>query len=127
MHEMAIALNLLEKVIEVSRQNDAVVVDEVEIEIGRLRQLVHESLQAAFTVAAEGTPAEQATLKIVDTPAVIQCQGCGLTFQPEEFVFACPRCHQANGRVLQGNDVILKSIACRTRQEVSPHEDPCHP
>ncbi len=45
------------------------------------------------------------------------CRVCGHAFQPEIDLYICPRCEQADVRIVAGNDMILKSITAQTPEE----------
>lgn len=114
MHELSIAVQLVEQVIEVAEANQLPRVDGIELETGVLRQVIPEMMQTAFKEAASQTVAEGAVLTIRDVPAKAQCNRCGLTFEPEVDNFLCPECRFADVKVLQGNTIILKSVSCDT-------------
>ena len=113
MHEMAIAANLVEHVVEVAQRNRARLVEEVEVEVGVLQQVVPEALTLAFTVAAAGTVAEGARLKLTEVKAVAECRGCGQRFEATIDNYLCQACQRADVRIVAGNDIVLKSVVCQ--------------
>ena len=112
MHEMGLATSLVDCVLEATRGRGAVRIQEVEVEIGVLQRVVPEALSLAFAAASAGTLAAGAALKLIAVKAVAECRPCGSSFEPEWDDYLCPRCHQADVRVIRGNDVVLKSIVC---------------
>jgi len=116
MHEMAIAASLVEHVLEVARQQRAVRVDDVELEVGVLQQVVPESLELAFTAAIAGTLAEGARLKLMETPARAVCRPCAREFDAAVDDYRCPQCGQADVRIVGGHDIILKTVVCQTEE-----------
>ena len=72
-----------------------------------------------FAGAAEGTIAEKAKLHIVEERVLAVCRGCGCLFVPDltEFNFQCPQCQQSDARIIAGNDIMLVSLVCHSRQE----------
>ena len=113
MHELSIAMQLVEQIVEIAQVNQLSRVDEVELETGVLRQVIPEMMQAAFKEATSQTVAEEALLTIRDIPARAQCNQCGLEFEPEVDDFLCPECQVANVTILEGNKIILKSVSCK--------------
>lgn len=103
---------LLDQIMAVAREHNAVRVDAVEVEVGILQQVVPEALEMAFAAAAEGTPAEGARLAIVERPARAECRACRQQFAAGVGHYLCPACQQADVTILEGNDVILSSITC---------------
>jgi len=82
MHEMSIAMQLVDQVLEVARQNRAVRVEEVEVGIGRMQMVVPEALETAFSMATEGTLLEGARLRIVNQEIEAVCQDCQRGYRP---------------------------------------------
>lgn len=115
-HELSIAYNVLEQVVELARQNHASAVEEVELDVGALCQVFPESLETAFTMVCEGTVAQGAVLKILITVATMQCETCLGTFPIDGSHFACPTCHKARTKVVQGDEILLRSVSLTTDQ-----------
>ncbi|MCK5178474.1 MAG: hydrogenase maturation nickel metallochaperone HypA [Candidatus Omnitrophica bacterium] len=112
MHELSIAMQLVEQIVEIAEVNKLLRVDEVELETGILRQVIPEMMQTAFAEATDQTVAQGALLKIRDIPAKARCNQCALGFEPEADNFLCPKCQVADVEVLQGNEIILKTVSC---------------
>lgn len=123
MHEMSIAMGLLEQVLELAKRHGADRVEEIQVEMGVLRLVVPEALTAAFAIAAEGTPAAGAVLKMSETPLRAACNRCGRQYGADPGDFRCPGCGQADVQILAGNDIIFKSVAFAGGQEEA-NEDP---
>ncbi len=119
MHEMSIAVQIIDHAVQVAGQNNATRIDEVEVQVGVMRQVVPEALEFAFSVAAEGTLAEWARLRLIEEKATAVCNACRHTFVPDvEWSFLCPQCQRADARIVAGNDIILKSLVCQVDEEV---------
>jgi hydrogenase nickel incorporation protein HypA/HybF len=114
MHEMPIASAIVDQAIEAVAAHHAVRIESIEVEIGRMRQIVPEALQVAFAAISEGTIAQGARLDIVEIEMEAACQLCGEHFRPEINLYICPACGQADVRIVAGNDMILKSITAQT-------------
>lgn len=110
MHEMSIAIALIDQIFEVGCDNNLIKVNEVEIEVGFLKQVVDEVMQEAYKSVTEGTIAEGSILRIKEISASVQCNQCKKIFKPELDNFLCPDCAKADVEVLKGNDIILKSV-----------------
>lgn len=117
MHEMAIAMDLLECVLDEAGRHEVVRVEEVEVTIGVMRSVVPEALEMAFEAAAAGSVAEGARLKIAETQPVARCLACGASFGASVDEFVCPRCGRAETEIVEGNEIMLTSIACITEAE----------
>jgi len=114
MHEMGIATSLVDQLLALAERHGASRIDEVEVEVGLLQQVVPEALELAFAAASAGTPAEGAQLKLIEVSPVVECRQCGHTFEAHVDDYLCPRCQQADVRVVSGQDIVLRSIVCRT-------------
>ena len=116
MHEMAIAEALIKQVLDLARQNNAEKICEVEVSLGVMRQVVPEALDVAFAALAEGTIVQGALLNQVEKPITAQCRQCKIEYQPQPGEMQCPRCHQADYLIIDGDEIILKSLVCETEE-----------
>lgn len=112
MHEMSIAINLVQQVEQETLAHDAVRVNEIQLNIGELQLIVPEALETAFEAASVGTIAEGAQLKINEVKVAARCGECSTEFQPEIGNYVCPRCGKANAEILEGKEIILVSLDC---------------
>lgn len=112
MHELSIAIQLVEQIVEVAETNKFPRVDEVELETGVLRQVIPEVMQTAFKEATSGSIAREAILTITEIAAKARCNQCTMEFKPEIDNFLCPKCQIADVDVFEGNIIILKSVIC---------------
>ena len=117
MHEMSIAVGLMDQVLDVAKSNQLIRIDSVEIETGYLRQVIPEVMLEAFNAVKQDTIAESATLKIREIKPLAECQICQKNFAPEPDNFLCPKCQKADTKILQGNDIILKSVVGDHKEE----------
>ncbi|MFH2138718.1 MAG: hydrogenase maturation nickel metallochaperone HypA [Candidatus Omnitrophota bacterium] len=123
MHEMSIASELMDQILEVARENNMVSVDSVEIETGVLKQIVPEIMQTAFEAVKKETIAEKAQLKIIEIPALVRCKICDNSFEPKIDDFLCPECRMAEIEILQGDGIILKTISGQTQDDIERKKD----
>ena len=122
MHELSIAVQLVEQINKVAQDNKMARVDEVELETGVLRQVIPEIMQSAFKEAAHQTIASEATLAIREIRAKARCNQCAMAFEPQVDNFLCPSCQVADVDVLEGNTIILKSVICNEGSNVRKEE-----
>ncbi len=116
MHEMSIAAELIEQILEEANKNGLSRVDEVEIETGVMRQVIPEAMKVAFEAVAEGTLVEKATLIIKEMMAEAKCKKCEKLFEPAIDNYICPVCHEADVDILKGNDIFLLAIICNEQE-----------
>ena len=120
MHEMPIAAAIVEQAVEAVERHGATRIEAIEVVIGKMRMIVPEALQMAFSAVSEGTIAEGAVLQIEEVPIDALCRVCGHRFEPEIALYLCPKCEQADVEILSGNDMILKSVTAETPEEQQP-------
>ena len=89
MHELALAEAVVAIAEEHARGRR---VARVELEIGRLRQVVPDALAFSFELVAQGTSVEGAELAIEEVPARVLCRGCGADSVVDAFPLACAGC-----------------------------------
>jgi len=101
MHELALA----EAVVSIAeRHAEGRRVARVELAVGRLRQVVVDSLAFSFELVAMGTPVEGAVLVVDEVPIVLACDACSAETQVETFPLACGRCGSLEVQVRTGEE-----------------------
>jgi hydrogenase nickel incorporation protein HypA/HybF len=123
MHELSIAVKLVELSCEHASAYDDAEIAAIHIAIGVLAQVHEGSLRSGFEIAREGTAAAGADLVIRSVPLVIACTDCDRDFQIEGLQdLRCPRCHGDATQVRSGNELDLESIALRPRSPERSNE-----
>lgn len=110
MHEMAIARNLLEIILQESQAHGVSRVVSVSLKVGELSAVVPESLRFCFEIIAEGTVAEGAQLEIERVLVKCSCRECERDFEVSNLVFKCPRCGSTSVEILSGKELSLESF-----------------
>ena len=117
MHELSMAQGIINTVIETAEANDATEVKKVVIEIGRLAMINPEQLLFMLNVLVENTIMEEAKFEILDIPVEIKCpvcefEGVGELDDNDHYapMVECPKCGNVANRILNGQDIIVKSI-----------------
>jgi hydrogenase nickel incorporation protein HypA/HybF len=110
MHELSIALNLIDLANEEAQRHEGRV-SALHIKLGHLSGVVQAALLSSFEVAAYGTPLEGARLVIEEVATVIYCRECSakreLEFMASLF---CPVCGSSGTDLLQGKEMELTSL-----------------
>ncbi len=76
MHELSIALSILDMIEEEARKHGNVRVLEIQLKLGCLSGVVKEALESAYQLAQEGTPFEETRLVIEEVPILVNCPTC---------------------------------------------------
>jgi len=106
MHELSIALSVLDIVRTAAVESGLASVTVVRLRVGRASGVQPESLRFAFDCSKAGTPAEQATLEIEEVPIGGHCAVCDQDFTtPEPYLLACPLCGGGAFLVTTGDEL----------------------
>lgn len=110
MHELSIALALIEQLEELAKQHHASRVESLQVECGPLSGVEPELLTQAFLLAKEGTVAQQAQLEILVSELQIHCPDCHHTFSATPNDLLCPACGSFVTKLVQGDGLILRHV-----------------
>lgn len=110
MHELSIAMSIVEICAEEVSKASAKRVCRVEVEVGTMSGVVAEALEFAWDPAAQGSCAEDAELIIIQTEAMARCKACGAEFGVDSFYDACPACSDFGYDIIKGNELRVKSV-----------------
>ncbi|HEX5229877.1 MAG TPA: hydrogenase maturation nickel metallochaperone HypA [Bryobacteraceae bacterium] len=111
MHELSIALSLLEAVQEAVDERRCGDVEAIHIRVGQLSGVVPDALQSAYSLAVEQTPFAAARLVIEEVPIVIRCAVCDCD-QPVRSPqwLCCAVCDTPAGDILSGRELELCAL-----------------
>lgn len=110
MHEMSLAISIVELVSEKAQAAGAQKITAIELEVGRLSGLMAEALVFCFEAAARNTPAEGAELLICEIDGLGNCLGCGHSFAVDSLLSQCPQCGGYAVETVQGKELRLVSL-----------------
>jgi hydrogenase nickel incorporation protein HypA/HybF len=110
MHELSIAMSIVELAVEEAHKHDATRVARVDVEIGSLAGVETEALSFAWDAAKQGTAAEKARLNIIPVQAEALCQDCRSTFPAGDFFVQCPNCKGFRYEITKGRELRIKSL-----------------
>ncbi len=110
MHEMSIAMNIVEIVTETVKNNHAEKVNSIDLDIGDLSGILIDSLTFCFDAASKGTPVEGAVLNINEIDGTGKCLDCNQEFPVKVFLTTCPFCNSLSTNIIQGKELSIKSI-----------------
>lgn len=111
MHELSIALSLIEVAEARAAEEGAEHISRLFVRIGILSGVVPEALISAFEIAAHATMAEGAVLEIQDVPIAVYCAACEREVPTgSTFSFECPACGHLTHDVRSGNELELTSM-----------------
>jgi hydrogenase nickel incorporation protein HypA/HybF len=110
-HELSIAVTLVELAAERVAEIGAARVDAVHVRLGALSGVVEEALRFSFDLAAGGTSLDGARLVVERVPVVVFCAACGAErVLAEPLRFRCPVCGAPAGDLVRGREIELTAL-----------------
>jgi len=114
MHELSIALSIVELAERHARERHAARIEEIELEIGALAAIDTSALDFALESAVKNTRAENARIVRRVIPGEGICENCGARVPMETLCQPCPRCALWQLRPSRGKELRVKSIVVNT-------------
>ncbi|MEW6162007.1 MAG: hydrogenase maturation nickel metallochaperone HypA [Nitrospirota bacterium] len=106
MHEVSIALSLLEIATGYCKREGYKGIESIRVKIGKSSGVMPDALLFAFDAVKIGTIAEKACLTIEEIPISGFCNSCSNNFSVEEaYILFCPRCGDTSFRVETGREL----------------------
>jgi len=106
MHEVSIALSLLDIIAKKCREEGCQTVESVRVRVGKASGVQPEAFSFAFEVVKKDTLARNARFMIDLIPLGGTCPACGNRFETEEaYILECPACGSPSLRITQGYEL----------------------
>lgn len=111
MHELSIAVDLLDAASERVREEGGERILAVYLRVGPLSGVVAAALQSAFEIASAGTLADGAELNVEEVPVILYCATCdGEKRADDVYAFTCPDCGTPTGDVRAGRELEVRAL-----------------
>ena len=120
MHELSIAQEILGIVHQYVPEPTENYVKSVKVEVGKMSNILIDSLTFCFEAIIHDTPLMGAKLDIVEIPVSIICNNCKKTSEIEPPVFACPECGSNQIKIIGGTELRVDEI--EINDEISSDE-----
>jgi hydrogenase nickel incorporation protein HypA/HybF len=125
MHELSIAMKVIEEVERLRGRSGGGRVIAVTLRIGRLSTVQEGALRYSFSLAGEGTAVAAARLEIIDVPVRIWCAACATERElPGIQRLACPDCGHLSGDIRAGRELDLESIEFEAPDDPTADAEP---
>lgn len=106
MHELSIALSLIDMAAEEAARRGGARVCAIHLRLGHLSGVVREALLFSYGVACEGTSLEGSRLVIEEVPVVVYCPTCcAETSLASIQMFCCAVCGTPTPDVVRGKEL----------------------
>ena len=111
MHELSIAMSIVEMAQEESEKRCGAQVKTVHLKLGALSGVVKEALLSAYEMAIEDTPLLGSRLIIEEVPVVVFCPRCQVQ-RPLHSVqlFCCAECGTPTSEIMQGKELEVVAL-----------------
>jgi len=110
MHEVSIAMNILQIIEEELSKNTGKEVVHVHLQVGVLSGVVTDSLMFALEASRQNGVLKNAQISIDTLQALARCPECGNEFEAEDYFGICPQCGNNRYDIVSGRELLIKSI-----------------
>ncbi|HEY6234211.1 MAG TPA: hydrogenase maturation nickel metallochaperone HypA [Candidatus Elarobacter sp.] len=111
MHELSVALNLLEGVQQTATRDGIDRILAVHVRIGALSGIAPDALRFSWELATAGTVAADSALRIEDVPLIVFCENCAAERAPRAASgLVCPSCGSACPNIVRGRELQLVAM-----------------
>ncbi|MCU1308816.1 MAG: hydrogenase expression/synthesis HypA [Acidobacteriaceae bacterium] len=111
MHELSVALSIIEGVMEESERRGGLQVAAVHLKLGPLSGVSKDALLFSYDLACNDTPLEGSHLVIEEVPAVLYCPTCEAERRPPSLQdFFCPASPDHIPQVLHGRELEISAL-----------------
>lgn len=109
MHELGIAQEIL-NIAEQYVPADSNPVKYVKVKIGRLSNVLIDSLKFGYEALSDGTPFQNSELLIEEVPVTLECLSCGKNSKIDGAEYLCPECSSIETKVITGTELQVVEI-----------------
>ncbi|MGH9690523.1 MAG: hydrogenase maturation nickel metallochaperone HypA [Candidatus Acidiferrales bacterium] len=103
MHELSIAMSIVDLAQEEADRRSGVQVKAVHLRLSLLSGVVKDALLSSYEMACEDTPLEGSRLVVEEVPVLVFCRRCdGRQPVHSTQLFCCSQCGAPTGEVVQG-------------------------
>ena len=110
MHELSLAMEVIELVRREAEKQGVSKILEIDIEVGDLSGIEAEAFQFGMEMQVKGTILDGATINLVQTPGTGICSGCQLKFEMKNRLDACPKCKCFPSEITGGQEFRVLSL-----------------
>lgn len=112
MHELSIAMALVEQIEAIAQKEQIVSVEVVELVLGVYSGVDPKALEFVFPMAVEQTCAAGARLKLEQRGVQVRCESCGHEFSVADYIpSSCELCGGGDLSTSGGQEIILQRIS----------------
>jgi hydrogenase nickel incorporation protein HypA/HybF len=111
MHELSIAISMIDQIIEESENRNGLDVEVVYLKLGVFSGVDKVALLFSYELACEGTPLEGSRLEIETIPLVMYCEVCQKNRTPPSvYELYCPECRTPGQKIVSGGEIEVAAL-----------------
>jgi hydrogenase nickel incorporation protein HypA/HybF len=110
MHELSIAISIVEHVEAAAAAEPNAAITVVHVRVGAYSGVIPQALRFAWDVATEGTKLAGSTLAIDEVGAAAYCPACDAERELPDLRLVCPACGGPTPRLVRGKELDLLSV-----------------
>lgn len=110
MHELAVCQGLMGQLEQLSEREHAQRITLIRLRIGPLSGVEPGLLRDAFPIAAAGSCAADAELRIEPAPVRVRCAQCGAETEARVNRLLCAACGDYRTQLISGDELLLVSV-----------------
>jgi len=110
MHELSVALSIVQIAEEETKKAGAERVEKIDLEIGTLAGIEFDSLDFVWPSAVKDSVLENATKHVSRIQAIAKCLDCDHEFEILKYYDSCPLCKSSLKGILKGKELRVKSL-----------------
>ena len=111
MHELSIAVSMVDRVIEESESRGGLKVEAVHLKVGVLSGVDKDALLFSYEIACESTPLAGSKLVIETIPLLIYCETCAAESSPPSIQhIACRVCDTPSHKIIRGRELEVAAL-----------------
>src|SRR5580658_10540486 len=111
MHELSIAMSIVEMAQEEAERHGSARVQAVHLRLGLLSGVVKQALLSSYQMACEATPLEGSQLLIEEIPVEVFCSKCNAARLVDSIQwFCCPECGTPTANLLRGKELEVVAL-----------------
>lgn len=110
MHELSIAMSIVELAKKEAKKQNALQINEIEIDVGKFSGVDIPSLTFVLESIIQHTIMHKCRIQINQIEGKSRCLDCGCEFDAPEIFSICPDCQSYKTQLLSGRELKLKSL-----------------
>ncbi len=118
MHELSIAQEIVNIVNQHLPEGETNSVRSVKVAIGKLSNVLTDSLEFCFEAITINTNLQGVKLEIQNIPLMVSCGGCKTESELNDTIFICPKCEGFNLKILSGRELNVLEIELNDQEEI---------